>query len=144
MNEWMNEWMNILLLLLLLSSSSSFFWATNGFLPGGSGILAFFHDLQFGTPITVNTVSTAAGYGLEVQRGQVSCPSRCNIFLLSMSSRPALVPTQPPIQLVPGVPYPKEKWSGCEADHLPPTNAKNKETWICTSNPHTSQGVVIS
>jgi hypothetical protein len=45
-------------------------------------------------------------------------------------SRPALVPTQPPIQPVPGVKRP-----GREVDHSPPTSAEAKNTWIYISRP---------
>jgi hypothetical protein len=50
-------------------------------------------------------------------RNRSSSPTRGKILLLSMSSRPALGPTQPPIQQVPGVLSPGIKWPGCEADH---------------------------
>jgi hypothetical protein len=46
-------------------------------------------------------VSTVSGYGLD-DRGSI--PGRGErIFHLSSVSRPALGPTQPPVQLVPGV-----------------------------------------
>jgi hypothetical protein len=42
-------------------------------------------------------VGIATGYGLETE-GSSSSPGRVKNFLLSTSSRPALRPTQPPIQ----------------------------------------------
>jgi hypothetical protein len=46
-------------------------------------------------------------------------------------SRPALGPTQPPVQGVPGVKRPKR-----EVDHSPPSGAgDNKNDWSCTSTP---------
>jgi hypothetical protein len=48
-------------------------------------------------------------------------------LLFSTSSRPAMGPTQPPIQWVPGAPSPGIKWLGCEADHSPPTSAEVKK-----------------
>jgi hypothetical protein len=57
-------------------------------------------------------------------------------FLFSTSSRPALGPTQSPIQWVPGALSPGVKLQGREADHLPPTSAEVKNTWIYTSTPH--------
>jgi hypothetical protein len=50
---------------------------------------------------------------------------RTKNFLFLTSFRPALGPTQPPIQLVPGV-----KWPGREADHSLPTVAEVKKMWI--------------
>jgi hypothetical protein len=50
--------------------------------------------------------------------------------LLSASSRPVLVPTQPPIQWVPGVKRPRH-----DADHSPPTIAEVSNKWIYTSTP---------
>jgi hypothetical protein len=58
-----------------------------------------------------------------------------NNFHFSMSSRPALGPTQPPIQRVPGAPFPGVKRPGREADHSPPTSAEVKKMWIYTSTP---------
>jgi hypothetical protein len=52
-----------------------------------------------------------------------------------MSSRPALGPTQPPIQWVPGAVSPGVKRLEREADHSPPTSAKVKKMCIYTSTP---------
>jgi hypothetical protein len=49
------------------------------------------------------------------------------IFLFTTASRPALGPTQSPIQLVPGVLSLEVKRSGRETDHLPPSSAEVKE-----------------
>jgi hypothetical protein len=46
----------------------------------------------------------------------------------SIKFKPALGPTHLPIQWVPGALSPRVKWPGCEADHLPPTNAEVKKT----------------
>jgi hypothetical protein len=61
-------------------------------------------------------------------RGRSSSPGWGKNILVSMSSRPVLEPTQPPIQWFPGVKQP-----GRGADHSPPTIAKIKNTWIYTS-----------
>jgi hypothetical protein len=45
-----------------------------------------------------NSVGTATGYGLD---GRGLNTGRDNVFLFSAASRPALGPTQPPIQWVP-------------------------------------------
>jgi hypothetical protein len=59
-------------------------------------------------------------------------------FRSSMSSRPALGPTQLPIQWVPGALSLWVKRPGREADHSPPTSAEVKKTWVYMSTPHTS------
>jgi hypothetical protein len=47
------------------------------------------------------------------------------IFPLTSVSRPALRPTQPPAQWVPGVPSPGVKVRpGRDADHSPPSSAE--------------------
>jgi hypothetical protein len=69
-------------------------------------------------------------YGLDDQVGREFDYGRVKIFHFSISSRPALGFTQPPIKWVPGV-----KRQGREADHLPPTNAEVKKMWIYTSIP---------
>jgi hypothetical protein len=51
----------------------------------------------------------------------------------SMSSRPALGPTQPPIQWVPRALSPEIQRLGREVDHSPPTSAEVKKSWVYTS-----------
>jgi hypothetical protein len=67
------------------------------------------------------------------QRGRSSSRGRVKNFLFCMSSRPALGPTQPPIQWVPGVFSPGIKRLGHEADHSPSAGAEFKRRWIYTS-----------
>jgi hypothetical protein len=55
-------------------------------------------------------------------------PYKVMIFLLSTSSRPAVGPTQPPIQWVSGALSPRVKRPGREADHSLPTSAEVKKT----------------
>jgi hypothetical protein len=76
-----------------------------------------------------SVVSIATGYGLD-DRGVSLSPSRVKNFLFSTASRPALGPTQPAIQWVPGV-----KLQGREADQSPPTSAEVNKMWIYTSTP---------
>jgi hypothetical protein len=59
-------------------------------------------------------------------------------FLFSTASRPALGPTQPPIQWVPGVLSPGVKRQGREADHSPQTSAEVKNGEAIPPLPHTS------
>jgi hypothetical protein len=66
-----------------------------------------------------------------------SSPGRGKNFHFSMSSRPALGPTQSPIQWAPWALSPWVKWPGCEVDHWPPTSAKGKHGSIHPL-PHTS------
>jgi hypothetical protein len=46
------------------------------------------------------------------------------MFLLTTASRPALGPTQPPIEWVPGALSVGVKLSGREANHSPPSSAE--------------------
>jgi hypothetical protein len=66
-------------------------------------------------------------------RSLSSSPCRAKNFLFSTASRPALRPTQSPIQWVPEAVSPGVKCLGCEADHLPSTSGK--EWWSYTSTP---------
>jgi hypothetical protein len=58
--------------------------------------------------------------GFKSQQGQ-------NIFVFSKMSRPALLPTHLPIQLVLEVLSSGLKQPGCKADHTPPSRAKVKD-----------------
>jgi hypothetical protein len=62
----------------------------------------------------------------------VRFPVGTNIFLFTVASRIALGPTQPPIELVPGVPTPGLKLPGCEDDHSLPCSAQVKNAWSYT------------
>jgi hypothetical protein len=60
---------------------------------------------------------------------------RLVIFLFTTASRPALGPTQPPIQWVAGALSLGLKRPGREADHSPPSSAEVKNAWSYTSTP---------
>jgi hypothetical protein len=57
------------------------------------------------------------------------------MYLFSKTSRLALVPTQLPIQWVLGALSPGVNWLRYEIDHCPPSTAKVKNEWSCTSAP---------
>jgi hypothetical protein len=76
-------------------------------------------------------VGIAIGYGLNGRGVGVRVPVVS--IILSTSSRPALGPTQSPIQWVPGALSPGVKRPGREADHSPPTSVgvkKNDDLYI--------------
>jgi hypothetical protein len=52
---------------------------------------------------------------------------KLGIFLFIIASRPALGPTQPPVQWVPGALSLGIKRPECETDHSPPPSAEVKE-----------------
>jgi hypothetical protein len=67
------------------------------------------------------------------------------IFLFTTASRPALGPTQPPTQWVPGALSLGVKRSGREDEHSPPSCAGDKNPWSYTSTPPMYlHGVVFS
>jgi hypothetical protein len=82
-----------------------------------------------------SVVGIATGCGQDNQGVRVPIPSKVKNFLVSKLSRPALGPTQPPIQWVAGAVSPGVKWQGHKADHSPPASAKVKKMWIYTSTP---------
>jgi hypothetical protein len=69
-----------------------------------------------------SSVGIATSYGLDVRR--FDSWWGLGIFLFPIASRPALGPTQPPIQWVPGALSPGEKRPKREADHTPPSSAE--------------------
>jgi hypothetical protein len=67
--------------------------------------------------------------------GGLSSGRELGIFLFTTVSRLALGPTQPPIQWVPGALSLGVKQLEHEVDHSPPSSAKVKDAWNCTSIP---------
>jgi len=64
---------------------------------------------------------------------QGSIPGRDkDFFLFATASRPALGPTQPPIQWVPGSLSPGVRRPGRAADHLPPSSVEVNNMWSYT------------
>jgi hypothetical protein len=91
----------------------------------------------------VGRAGIATGYGLHGRGVGVRVPVEARYF--STSSRPALGPTQPPIQRVPAALFPGVRRPGREADHSPPTTAEIKNTSIYTSTPPDAfKGVVLN
>jgi hypothetical protein len=80
-----------------------------------------------------SVVGTATGYGLDDRGVGVRVPVGSRIF--STSSRPALGPTQPAIQWVPGALSPGIKRQERETDYSSPTSAEVKKIWIYASTP---------
>jgi hypothetical protein len=75
---------------------------------------------------------------------RTASPERLNLFLQfsQSASRPALGPTQPPIQWVRGALSLGVKRPEGEADHSPPSSAEVKNAWCYTSTPQCLHGVV--
>jgi hypothetical protein len=71
-----------------------------------------------------------------LQAGRPGFDSRQKLGLLHRST-PAPRPTQPHIRWVPGALSLGVKWSGREADHLPPSSAEVKNAWGYTTTLHT-------
>jgi hypothetical protein len=76
---------------------------------------------------------SSVGYGLD-DRGFESRQG-LRIFLFTAVSRPALGPTQPPIQWVSRALSKGVKRPVHEADHSPPSSAKVKNAWSYISTP---------
>jgi hypothetical protein len=86
-----------------------------------------FSSFHFSHKSRDSVVCIVTGYRLDDRGVRVRVP------VFSAASRPAMGPTQHPIQWVPGV-----KGPGREADHSPPDSAEVKKMWVYTSTPHTS------
>jgi hypothetical protein len=82
-----------------------------------------------------SSVSIVSGYGLDDQAIEVRSPAGERIFPLASVSRPALGPTQPPVQWVPGVLSPGLKCGrGVKlTTHVVPRSRMSKSY---TSSPH--------
>jgi hypothetical protein len=93
------------------------------------------HRLKYICRSRDSSVGIATAYKLDDRGVGVPSPGKVKKFLFSTSSRPALGPTQPPIQWVPGDLSPGVKREGREADHSPPTSADFNKMWIYTSTP---------
>jgi hypothetical protein len=70
-----------------------------------------------------SSVCIATGYGLD---GRGMIPGRGKIFLFSTGFGPAVGPTQPLIEWLPGDLSPGIKQQGREADHSYPSSAEVK------------------
>jgi hypothetical protein len=80
--------------------------------------------------------------GVQFPAGQ---GGELGIFLFYTVSRPALGPTQPPIQWVPGSPSLWAKRPGREANHSPQSSAKVKNGWNnISTHPIRLHGVVLN
>jgi hypothetical protein len=78
-----------------------------------------------------SVVGIATGCGLDNGGGRSSSPGRVENFLCTFL-RPALGPTQPPVQWVTGAFSPVVKRPGREVDQSPPANAEVKKMYIST------------
>jgi hypothetical protein len=78
--------------------------------------------------------NTSNSVGIWLENGS-SIPE---FFLFSTASRPALGPTQPPVQWEPWTLFPGVKRLGREANHSLPSSAEVENGDIITAFPHTS------
>jgi hypothetical protein len=79
--------------------------------------------------------SVGAVAKLRVERSGFDSQQGLRIFLFITMSKPALEPTQSPIQLVPGALSLRVKRPELKADHLPPPSAEVKNAWSYISTP---------
>jgi hypothetical protein len=80
-----------------------------------------------------SSVGIATSYGLYDRGVGVRVPVGSRFFLFSMSSRPALGPTQATYPMDTGGFFPGVKRPGREDHHSPPTSAEVIKMWIYTS-----------
>jgi hypothetical protein len=92
-----------------------------------------------------SSVGIMTGYRLDDRMINVRFPVGLGIFLFDTVSRPALGPTQPPIQWVPRALSLGVKRPGREADHSPPSSADVQEcAELYLHSPIRLHGVVLS
>jgi len=82
----------------------------------------------FVSPYYTNITPRLDDLGFETRQG-------LGIFQFTTVSRPALEPTLPPIQWVPGVLSLEVKRPGRETDHSPPSSAEVNNVWRYNSTP---------
>jgi len=85
-----------------------------------------------------SSVGIATGYGLDDRM-----IGRLGIFLITIASTPALRPSQPPIQWVPGALSLRVKRLGREADHTPLSSAEVKGVELYIHSPILLHGMEL-
>jgi len=83
---------------------------------------------------TIKTIVTFRSWTME--RSVFESRRGLGIILFDAVSGPALRPTQPPIQWVPGALSLGVKWQRREADHSPPSSAEVKHAWSYLHSPN--------
>jgi hypothetical protein len=73
---------------------------------------------------------------LDDRRVVVRFPGGTRELLFSETSRAALWPTQPGLQWVSSVSFPRVKRPGCEDDRSRPSSGEYKNEWSYTSTPY--------
>jgi hypothetical protein len=88
-----------------------------------------------GMILTRNMIAQGYSARLRARWSGVRVPEGLGIFILTTASRPALGPTQLPIQWVPGALPLGIKLLGRQTDHSPPSSAEVKNSWSYISTP---------
>jgi hypothetical protein len=101
---------------------------------GSISTVALHHSTHWNLPPSLNTTrpKTSTLFCSCFNTYESIC---VEILLFTTASRPALGPTQPPIQWVPGFLSLGIKRPGSEADHSSPSSALIKNAWSYTSTP---------
>jgi hypothetical protein len=94
----------------------------------------YFHITITPMPMRCRHSSVSIVTRLRVDRGTIPSRGR-TIFCFNTASRPALWPTQTPIQWVPGILSLGVKWPEIECDNSLTSSAEVKNEWSYTSTP---------